>query len=121
MIAFTAPIKKTAVLWEKSSILATWMQNRYKKGRSLQNINVSPTIDSAQWKELAASKTKTELYIECRAGNTVLWKIGNCKKNLGVIVESLRTRGLKDPLPKGIWSFMPTKFSIMLWRIITIR
>lgn len=72
MIASAAPIKKTARIWEKSSILARLMQSRYVKRRALQSSIVSPTIDSAQWKELMASKGKTELYIECRAENNAL-------------------------------------------------
>jgi len=48
-----------------------------------------------------ASKSKGRL-IDCRAGNNAIWKIGNGKKTLGVIVEKLREKSLKDPLAKGL-------------------
>lgn len=57
------------------------------------------------------AKPNTDLMVECRAGNTVIWKNGNGQKSLGGIIENLRQKGIKDPLAKGIWSSMPTKFS----------
>lgn len=101
MIATTAPNKKTANLQERTAILASWMQNRYIKGRYLQTIEVAPTRDSSQWKELMTSEAKTGSLIDCRAGNNAIWKLGNDKKTLGVIVECLRDRCLKDPQQRG--------------------
>lgn len=76
-----------------------------------------PTIDSAPWKELMAAKGKKELCLECREGNTVHWKVRGGKRNLGVIIENVRTKSHKEPLAKGKWSHMRTKFSIVVWRI----
>lgn len=39
-------------------------------------------------------------------------------RNLGAISESSRVRSHNDQIIGGIWSHMPTEFSIMLWRII---
>lgn len=80
MIALATPVRKAAGLSEKHSVLSSWMQQRYIKGRALQDIKIRPTIDSSQWKELMASKRGIETCLECRAGSIVIWKVGEGKK-----------------------------------------
>lgn len=117
MIAKATPIKKVAALWKQLSILATWMQDKYIKWKGLQDIMIKPSIDFAQWKEIVASKGLVNQCIECRAGNTNIWKVGNRKKYLSAIIEAIRTKGQKNTIANGIWSHMPSKLSIILWRI----
>lgn len=103
MIARTSPIKKEAIIWGKQSILSTWMHIRYIKGKGLQNIIIKPFIYFAQWKIIIASKDHITKCIDCRAGNSAIWKIGNGKQYLGVVIEVLRIKGPKDTIAKGIY------------------
>lgn len=103
IIASAAPVKKVATIWGKHSILARWMLERYTKGQALQNISIISTIDYAQWKELMDSKDHINQCLDFRAGNSITWRIGNGKTNLGVIVEALWTKVTKDTIAKGIW------------------
>lgn len=80
-------------------------------------IRAKPTIDSAQWMHLLSPREETNACLDCEPDYRLNWKIGGNKKSLGYIIESIRTKGHKDALTEGIWSHMPTKFSIFLWRV----
>lgn len=100
MIPSAIPNKKTAGIWEKTSILTFWMQARCTKRRVLEDTNVRPTIDSAQLKEHLADRIHAQKFIECRVGNSVQWKIGIGRNYLGTIIENLRTRAIRILLLK---------------------
>lgn len=91
-IASAAPIKKTSVLWGRSP---SWpMQSRYIKGRrALEDIRIKSSLDSAQWKELIAPKTNINICMECKAGHSVIWKIGGGKQNL--IADAIRAKSTR--------------------------
>lgn len=62
------PIKRAAKFWERSpSILSTWIQKRYIKGKALSDIQVKPSQDSAQWKSLLSAKEDIDVCLECGA------------------------------------------------------
>lgn len=109
MIAKASSIKKIANIWEKPSILSTWMRSRYIRNRVLQNIQPRAIIDSIQWKYVLGAKEPINQFQECRFGNRNTWKIRG-KRNLGGIVEGHKTKNHKDPLAKGIVSNMPMKY-----------
>lgn len=71
---------------------------RYIKGQPLQNITIKSTIDFAQWKELMDAKEPINQCLDYKAGNSITWKIGNGKQNLGIIIEALRTKAPKDTI-----------------------
>lgn len=100
-------VKRISKLWspnDKNSILISWIQNRHIKNRALE-IN-----------HLLTHSSERHSCLECRAGY-IRWKSGTPLSSVGAIVDTLRDRSHKDTIAKGIWSKMPTKFSIMLWRI----
>lgn len=79
----------------------------------------NPTIDSIFWKSLMTDTAREDIdsCLECGANCWVAWNNFAPLGILGIIAEALRERSHKDPIAQGIWSHIPTKFSIIFWRI----
>ena len=118
IITTATNIKRASKYWDKSdSILVKWIQDRYIKGKTLNDIQIRPTVDSHFWKAFVSERNLVDKCLDCRANSTIMWRSGSPINKLGGIVESIRDRKHKDMLAEGIWSKMPTKFSILLWRV----
>lgn len=65
------------------------------------------------WYEIISSKTPMANVMSC--GENYSWN--NSGYAHSDITEKIRSRGDRDPTTTGIWSKMPTKLSIFLWRL----
>lgn len=109
IISRASNVKRASKFLDNSngSLLSDWMQKRYIKNRSLRNITPKHSINSIFWKIIMSAKKDIDLFLKC----------GLPLRTPGAISESIRVKSHKDSLANGIWSHMPTKISIMWWRI----
>lgn len=87
------------------------------KRESLNNIQPKLTIDSAIQTHLLSTSNEINACPECGPNYNLRWKAGGGMISLGSIIKATRTKTTKDNLAIRIWSNMPTKFSILLWKI----
>lgn len=68
---------------------------------------------------LRSARNEINACLDCGPDYRLTWKTGGIKNNLGSIIDTIRTKGLKVKYIIGsiIWPHMPTKFSIFLWKI----
>lgn len=118
IITKVVDVKRSANFWSIGpSILADWIKNRYIRGQALDIIQVRPNVDSAIWKHILVQKEAIMEVLGCGTNYILMWRKRNRNNKIGSIVQTIRPTSIKDPLTKGIWFHMPTKFPILLWRV----
>lgn len=108
----TTPVKMAEKCWKKDkSILSNWVKVRYIRERGLEDIYCRPNLDSKMWKENFSNKRTIHFCISC-LGNYVITQQSSLPH-----AETIRPKGIVQTENIRIWSRMPPKFSVLLWRI----
>lgn len=89
----------------------------YIKSKAFTDIQAKNTIVSVFWKFFLSAHEDVQNCMDYWVGYITRWRAGKPLNNLGAISEKIRKRSQKVLIDEGMQSHMPTKFSVISWRI----